>query len=419
MTKTLQEQQDEQGYSVDDNTYFHPASELNGLTINASSPIPALDAMLGKRITNTLPSTIPAKRKSPSDTHKHPQTSAKGKQPLPVHDLNVPMSSVQIQQATSSAPYMDQYAPTSSQKARRVLPHQNPPAQFNNGAQHNRNGSYNSAAQHNSRPTFRSSQPSSSSAGFSMSNTASTPSSSSRIIQAPPIEDNWVKKTSDPDLSKTLSQEQRAIYDSVVRLEKSIYLTGTAGTGKSVVLKAIVKGLESKYGADRVAVTASTGLAACHIGGVTIHSEFGIGLGEKTVDYYTKTIKNQVKNHSKINSLRALVIDEISMIEAGLFDKLNLIAQVVRKNMHVPFGGIQVVLCGDFYQLPPIVRGSSNVRYAFEANCWDSVVQETMILTKSFRQTDHRKFEFSNFILSDPKIANKLRLKQLQISQTS
>ncbi|GAN09656.1 DNA repair and recombination protein pif1 [Mucor ambiguus] len=407
MTKSSQEQEDEQGYSVDENTYFHPAAGLNGLIITASSPIPALDAMLGKRITNIPPSAIPAKRKSFTSINTHIQAPAKVNRPLQICDSNVPMPSEQIQQDVYSMTCKDQYPLTSSQKARRIMPTQ--------GSLNNRSTQQNHPAQHNKQSTF---QASSISANLSIP--ASTPSSG-RIIQAPPIQNNWVKKPTgnnqtsirsrDPDLIKTLSTEQLAIYDAVVRLGKNIYLTGTAGTGKSVVLKAIINGLQTKYGIDKVAVTASTGLAACHIGGVTVHSEFGIGLGDKDVDYYVKTIGKQGKNFSKIVGLRVLVIDEISMIDGRLFDKISQIAQGLRKS-DAAFGGIQLVLCGDFYQLPPINRNSRFVNYAFEADCWDSAIQETMTLTKAFRQTDQHFTDILNELKRG--VVSDQTLKELQ-----
>lgn len=439
MTKTLQEQEDEQGYSVDENTYFHPASGLNGLIITASSSILALDKMLGKRITNTRPFTIPAKRKTPTVQNDYSQAPAKTQRPLQVHDLNISRPSEQIQQETYPGNCSKQSPATFARKVPRILPPRNPPAQPNNSSlrsraaqqdnrlAYNHNSRFNQPPQHNQQSTQRRQQPtypsyqarqaSSSSNDFSILDNAST-SSPSRIIPALPVESNWSKRSagnvqspSSPE-SLPLSPEQLAVYDSAVRLGKSIYLTGTAGTGKSVVLKAIIKGLQQKHGIDRVAVTASTGLAACHIGGATLHSEMGIGVGDKDVNTYIDAIGKQGKIYSKIVGMQALVIDEISMINASLFDLIHDLAQRIRKREGEPFGGIQVIVCGDFYQLPPINRGSSVVSYAFQANCWRAVIQETMALTKAFRQTDQRKFELDSIGLSDPKIANKLRLKQ-------
>jgi ATP-dependent DNA helicase PIF1 len=141
------------------------------------------------------------------------------------------------------------------------------------------------------------------------------------------------------------------------------------------------------------AVTASTGVAALHIGGQTIHSWAGIGFGDKDVKALINDIQSKSFVMKRWQNTRALVIDEISMIDADMWDKLEEIARVIRRNSQ-PFGGIQLTVSGDFLQLPPVVRHQSNqfaqppIRFCFEAKSWSSCLPNKVELTKVYRQTD-------------------------------
>jgi ATP-dependent DNA helicase PIF1 len=137
----------------------------------------------------------------------------------------------------------------------------------------------------------------------------------------------------------------------VVDEGKSVFFTGSAGTGKSVLLREIIGRLRTKYKKepDRVAMTASTGLAACNIGGVTLHSFGGIGLGRESVPDLVKKIRKNAKAKNRWMRAKVLIIDEVSMVDGELFDKLEHIARELRKSGR-PFGGIQVVITGDFFQ---------------------------------------------------------------------
>lgn len=188
-----------------------------------------------------------------------------------------------------------------------------------------------------------------------------------------------------------LSEEQRFIFDLVLRQEKSIFFTGPAGTGKSVLLGKIVKSLTQKYLEDRdcVAVTASTGLAASNISGTTLHRFAGIGIGKApTTKLINEILTNRVKWRRWLK-VRVLIIDEVSMIGPTLFDKLDVIARAVR-GVDMPFGGIQLVVSGDFFQLPPVVQGSDDgsSKFCFEAKAWKSAIPNTVNLTKVYRQKD-------------------------------
>ena len=186
-----------------------------------------------------------------------------------------------------------------------------------------------------------------------------------------------------------LSDEQRKVLDLVAESKKSVFFTGSAGTGKSVLLREVIRVLRDKYKReiDRVAVTASTGLAACNVGGVTLHSFAGIGLGKEAVPELVKKIKRNQKAKLRWMRTKVLIIDEISMVDGDLFDKLEGIARIVRNNGR-PFGGIQLVITGDFFQLPPVPDYGKIAKFAFDAGTWNTSIEHTIGLTQVFRQKD-------------------------------
>jgi ATP-dependent DNA helicase PIF1 len=188
-----------------------------------------------------------------------------------------------------------------------------------------------------------------------------------------------------------LNEEQRTVFDLVVKQGRSVFFTGPAGTGKSFLLKRIIRGLATKYLGDSesVAVTASTGVAAQNIGGTTLHRFAGIGLGQAPTE---KLIQDVLKNKIKLRRwlyADVLIIDEISMIDCVLFDKLDAVARAVRGS-NLPFGGIQLVLSGDFFQLPPVRKGpdDGSPKFCFESKTWNRAVQHTIGLTQIYRQRD-------------------------------
>ena len=195
-----------------------------------------------------------------------------------------------------------------------------------------------------------------------------------------------------------LSDEQKKVLNLVAEDRKSVFFTGSAGTGKSVLLREVIKVLRDKYRRepDRIAVTASTGLAACNVGGVTLHSFSGIGLGKEAVPELVRKIKKNQKAKNRWIRTKVLIVDEISMVDGELFDKLEGIARTIRNNGR-PFGGIQLVITGDFFQLPPVPDSGRIAKFAFDAGTWNTSIEHTIGLTQVFRQKDPGKIMFGVF----------------------
>ncbi|XP_040348906.1 ATP-dependent DNA helicase PIF1 isoform X5 [Herpailurus yagouaroundi] len=190
-----------------------------------------------------------------------------------------------------------------------------------------------------------------------------------------------VKRLSLPPSKPQLSEEQAAVLRVVLK-GQSIFFTGSAGTGKSYLLKRIL-GLLPPTG---TVATASTGVAACHIGGTTLHTFAGIGSGQAPLAQCVALAQRPAVRQGWLNCQR-LVIDEISMVEADLFDKLEAVARAIRQQ-NKPFGGIQLIICGDFLQLPPVTKGSQPPKFCFQAKSWRRCVPVTLELTEVWRQAD-------------------------------
>uniref|UniRef100_A0A8D0L525 ATP-dependent DNA helicase PIF1 n=1 Tax=Sphenodon punctatus TaxID=8508 RepID=A0A8D0L525_SPHPU len=178
-----------------------------------------------------------------------------------------------------------------------------------------------------------------------------------------------------------LSQEQSVVLSAVLS-GKNVFFTGSAGTGKSYLLKRIVGSLPPKS----TFATASTGVAACHVGGTTLHAFAGIGSGKAPLNQCIELAQRAgVRQHWL--SCHHLIIDEISMVEGDFFDKLEAVARAVRKRDD-PFGGIQLIICGDFLQLPPVSKVTEQPKFCFQAKSWRKCIHINMELTEVRRQSD-------------------------------
>ncbi len=164
-----------------------------------------------------------------------------------------------------------------------------------------------------------------------------------------------------------------------------MFLTGEPGSGKTYVLNQYIDWLMSRD--ISVAITASTGIAATHIGGTTIHSWSGIGARDTLTQYDLDHIMTNEKTVRRVKKARVLIIDEISMLDGRVLDMVESVCRTVKQSGD-SFGGMQVILVGDFFQLPPIAGRGEMSRFAFESRSWDSAKFLTCYLSEQHRQED-------------------------------
>ncbi len=198
----------------------------------------------------------------------------------------------------------------------------------------------------------------------------------------------------------TLSSEQQALFDYIEGSENNIFVTGRAGTGKSTLLTYLIENTKKK-----VAVCAPTGVAALNVGGVTIHSLFGFPFGILG----TEDIGRHLNRRSRevLAAVDMLVIDEVSMVNADLMDTMSRAMGIARGRRKLPFGGAQVVMFGDPYQLAPVPGNNEERAYMaenyqsnwfFDAHVWREDSLERYELSEIFRQHDEHFKEILNAI---------------------
>ena len=181
-----------------------------------------------------------------------------------------------------------------------------------------------------------------------------------------------------------LTEKQYNAFKSMKK-GNNVFLTGPAGCGKSFLLKYFIEWYknEKEDNISRIFITSTTGLSALLIDGMTINRFSGIGIGEKDIDIYIQKINKMKSLRDRWKNTGVLIIDEISMMNPDIFDKLEIIAKKIRSN-DLPFGGIQLIVSGDFLQLPPVKCNS----FCFDAFSWDFVIDETFYFDKIIRQDD-------------------------------
>lgn len=179
-------------------------------------------------------------------------------------------------------------------------------------------------------------------------------------------------------MTQSLTDDQKRGLDIMLKGD-NCFLTGSPGCGKTYLLNIFIQ----KMKGSNILITASTGIAASHINGSTFHSVNKLGLGKEDL----KILSAQMKRNRKVSKMwrecRCVIIEEISMLDPDYFDKMSSVIGEVRGDSR-PFGGVQVILCGDFLQLPPI--GTSKM--IFETTSWQNLKLKNIILTTTVRQND-------------------------------
>ena len=177
----------------------------------------------------------------------------------------------------------------------------------------------------------------------------------------------------------SLSNKQKQAYN-LIKNGYSIFLTGAGGCGKTSIIKLFYTEFKNR---KNIGITSTTGTSSILIGGSTIHSYLGIGLGTSDVETIYMNIKNRSIILNRWIDLDVLIIDEISMLSPHLFDKLEHLARVIRKN-DLPFGGIQLIITGDFLQLPCV----NSSKFCFQSKSWGNCIKNIVYLNENFRQDD-------------------------------
>ena len=220
--------------------------------------------------------------------------------------------------------------------------------------------------------------------------------------------DNNINDTNNPETeteyspTSTFTDQQQQVFDKYINKE-NIFITGPGGTGKTHLIKEIVN--HATKADTKFHVCALTGCAAILLmcGASTLHAFAGIGLATGTIEQVVdKVLKSRYKRRNW-NKIDLLIVDEVSMLSLKILIILDLIARKIKKKPHIPFGGIQLIFSGDFYQLPPVgdEDDPESVKFCFETPLWnETFLPQTnqLALTKIHRQTDPKYIKILNNI---------------------
>lgn len=183
----------------------------------------------------------------------------------------------------------------------------------------------------------------------------------------------------------TLTNDQKEFGKKFFNDGGNLFLTGAAGTGKSFISTHLINFLIGNF--ISVSKTATTGVAAFNIGGSTVHSALGLGFGDEDVETIIQNIIKFKKVKERIRAMEVLFIDEVSMLKGSLLYKIDGILKFFKKS-NQPFGGIKVLMCGDFCQLPPVFKGDEEKDYCFKSKTWEGSNIQTVNLKEVVRQKD-------------------------------
>lgn len=192
-------------------------------------------------------------------------------------------------------------------------------------------------------------------------------------------------------------QQSKAL--AILKSGRNVFLTGSAGAGKTYVLNQYIQYLK-QHGVP-VAITASTGIAATHMNGQTIHSWAGIGIKDYVSDRYLASLRDKKYFRDKMDKVKVLIIDEISMLHRNQLDAVDYVLKFFKQNDE-PFGGVQVIFSGDFFQLPPIGEEweESRDKFCFMSDAWVQSKVHICYLTEQYRQTNNALNDILNEIRS-------------------
>jgi hypothetical protein len=173
----------------------------------------------------------------------------------------------------------------------------------------------------------------------------------------------------------------------ILKTGASVFLTGGAGTGKTFVLNKYIQFL--KQSGIPYAVTASTGISATHLGGITINSWSGIGIKKEINEYDIEQIESKQYLYKRISKTEVLIIDEVSMLHSNILDSLDKILSSIKRS-DKPFGGIQIVFSGDLFQLPPVIKNQEVALndFMFMSNSYRKLDPVVCYLKDQYRQTE-------------------------------
>jgi ATP-dependent DNA helicase PIF1 len=197
---------------------------------------------------------------------------------------------------------------------------------------------------------------------------------------------------------------------NILKTGGNVFLTGEPGAGKTYTINAYVSYLRS---CDiEPAITASTGIAATHIGGMTIHSWSGIGIKTKFDKYDLDKIGSSEYIVRRVRKTKVLIIDEVSMLSKNMLDMVDMVCREIKQNSE-PFGGMQIVLVGDFFQLPPIIKRNIDddkqetlienkaTNFAYDSSAWERAQMITCYISEQYRQDDSEFLSVLSAIRAD------------------
>ncbi|MBI5798730.1 MAG: AAA family ATPase [Candidatus Yonathbacteria bacterium] len=184
----------------------------------------------------------------------------------------------------------------------------------------------------------------------------------------------------------------------ILKTGRNVFVTGPAGSGKTHLVNRYIAYLRQND--IDTGITASTGIAATHMGGVTIHSWAGIGVAAELSPHDLEAMLEKSYLYKRFEKVKVLIIDEVSMLHHFRLDLVNNVLKTMRSSAK-PFGGIQVILCGDFFQLPPVSRvGEPETHFIYKSDAWREAGFTVCYLSEQFRQQDDATISILNEIRS-------------------